>query len=122
MGFMSKLKFYTDTHIDKQVAIQLRNRQIDVIRCEEVDMAEADDEAHLSYAADHNLALITKDAGFRTRHFNWVAQGKSHAGIFFCADRNIAATGKIVNSCYAYAELIENGVGELSDIQNEFLT
>jgi predicted nuclease of predicted toxin-antitoxin system len=117
---MSLLKFYTDTHIDKQVAIQLRAKGVDVIRCEEVGMAEADDEAHLMYAAQTSLALITKDAGFRARHFQWLSQGKDHYGIFFCADRHIAAIGTIVNACLAYAQLIENGAGTLDDIQNEF--
>ncbi|MCC7451678.1 MAG: DUF5615 family PIN-like protein [Anaerolineae bacterium] len=120
MAAMSLLKFYTDTHIDKQVAIQLRARGIEAVRCEEVDLAEADDETHLTYAAAHQLALITKDAGFRARHFEWLNQGKDHHGIFFCADRHTAAIGGIVNACYAYAQLIEAGVGTLSDIQNEF--
>ena|SRR5579859_2627264 len=117
---MSLLKFYTDTHIDKQVAIQLRAKGIDVVRYEEVNLAEADDESHLEYAAQHQLALITKDAGFRLRHFEWLSQGKNHQGIFFCADRHLAAVGKIVNACYTYAQLIEEGAGTLKDIQNEF--
>jgi predicted nuclease of predicted toxin-antitoxin system len=73
---MSVLKYYTDTHIDKQVAVQLRQKGVDVVRCEEVGMAEADDESHLAYAAQNGLALVTKDAGFRVRHFNWLAQAK----------------------------------------------
>ena len=117
---MSILKFYTDTHIDKQVAIQLRQKGVDVVRCEEVDLAEADDETHLAYAARNNLALITKDAGFRSRHFDWLSEGKGHHGIFFCGDRHIAAIGTIVNACYAYAQLIENNAGTLDDIKNEF--
>jgi predicted nuclease of predicted toxin-antitoxin system len=117
---MSQLKFYTDTHIDKQVALQLRQRGIDVIRCEEVELADADDEAHLQYASENQLALITKDAGFRSRHFQWISQAKTHYGIFFCADRHAAAIGKIVNACYAYAQLIEEGAGTLDDIKNEF--
>jgi predicted nuclease of predicted toxin-antitoxin system len=117
---MSLLKYYTDTHIDKQVAVQLRQKGVDVVRCEEVGMAEADDESHLAYAAQNGLALVTKDAGFRVRHFNWLAQGKRHLGIFFCANRHISAIGVIVNSCYAYAQLIEEGAGTLEDIQNEF--
>jgi predicted nuclease of predicted toxin-antitoxin system len=117
---MSLLQFYTDTHIDKQVAIQLRDKGINVVRCEEVGMAEVDDETHLVYAAENQLALITKDAGFRARHFNWLSQGKHHTGIFFCADRHVAAVGKIVNGCYAYAELIEQGAGSLDDIKDEF--
>lgn len=39
---MRLLKFYTDAHIDKQVAIQLPRSRIDVVRCEEAGMAEAD--------------------------------------------------------------------------------
>jgi hypothetical protein len=65
-----KLRFYTDTHIPRQVAIQLRMKGIEVVRCEEIGMAEADDESHLTYAAENGLALITKDAGFRSRHFS----------------------------------------------------
>ena len=117
---MSLLKFYTDTHIDKQVAVQLRQRGVDVVRCEEVGMAEAEDESHLVYAAGHGLALITKDAGFRDRHFQWIAEHRSHGGIFFCADRHAAAIGKIVRNCYSFAQLIEQGVGTLQDIQDTF--
>ncbi len=114
------LRFYTDAHIDRQVAIQLRAKGVEVVRCEDVAMAEADDEAHLEYAAHHNLALITKDAGFRGRHFRWLSEGKDHHGIFFCADRHIAAIGKIVTACYTYYQLIEEGAGTLEDIKNEF--
>jgi len=117
---MSSLKFYTDTHIDKQVAIQLRQRGVEVVRCEEVGMAEADDDTHLEYAAHNQMALITKDAGFRSRHFRWLNEGKDHHGIFFCADRHIAAIGKIVNGCYTFYQLIDEGAGTLEDIKNEF--
>jgi predicted nuclease of predicted toxin-antitoxin system len=117
---MSLLKFYTDTHIDKQVAFQLRQRKIDVIRCEEVDLAEADDEAHLQYAATNGYALITKDAGFRSRHFQWLEHNKAHCGIFFCADRHTAAIGRIVSTCAEFAELLEGGAASLKDIESEF--
>lgn len=117
---MSLLKFYTDTHIDKQVAIQLRQKGIDVVRCEDVGMAEADDEAHLEYASKNRLALVTKDAGFRVRHFKWLSEGKVHYGIFFCADRHIAAIGMIVNACYEYHQLVEEGAATLDDVKNEF--
>jgi hypothetical protein len=35
-----KIKFYTDTHIAKAVAVQLRQKGVDIVRCEEVGMAE----------------------------------------------------------------------------------
>jgi ribosomal protein L27 len=114
------LKFYLDTHVDKQVAIQLRQRGVEVARCEEVGMAEADDEDHLIYAAEHGFALLTKDAGFRARHFRWLVEGKRHGGIFFCPDRHISAIGKIVTQCYAYFQLIDSGAGTVQDIENEF--
>lgn len=117
---MSRLRFYTDTHIDKQVAVQLRQKGFDVVRCEEVGLAEVDDEMHLTFAAQHQLVLITKDEGFRRRHFDWLSDGKTHSGIFFCSDRHVAAIGKIVKACLDYAELIEIDAGTLEDIQNEF--
>jgi predicted nuclease of predicted toxin-antitoxin system len=40
---MDTLKFYMDTHIPKAVAIQLRNKGIDVVRCEDVGLTESDD-------------------------------------------------------------------------------
>jgi hypothetical protein len=82
-------------------------------------LAEADDETHLIYAAEHGLALITKDAGFRARHFQWLSQEKVHSGIFFCADRHSAAIGQIVKACFAFYQLIVSGAGTLDDIQNE---
>jgi predicted nuclease of predicted toxin-antitoxin system len=114
------LKFYTDTHIPKQVAIQLRAKDIVIVRCEDVGMAEADDEAHLEYAAQNSLALITKDEGFRARHFHWLSEGKNHKGIFFCGDRQTAVIGKIVNACETYHKLIVSGAGQLDEIENEF--
>jgi predicted nuclease of predicted toxin-antitoxin system len=118
---VSLLKFYTDTHIDKQVAMQLRQQDIDVIRCEDVGLAEADDETHLVYAAEHGYALITKDVGFQARHFQWLQDGKSHGGIFFCSDRNHAAIGKIVSDCAAFAQLVETGAGTVNDIKDQFI-
>jgi len=114
------IRFYTDTHIPKQVAIQLRGKGIVVIRCEEVGLAEVDDETHLIYAAENELALITKDIGFMKRHFDWLSESKQHHGIFYCGDRNIAAVGKIVKSCALYNELIEQEAGTIANIANRF--
>jgi predicted nuclease of predicted toxin-antitoxin system len=58
------LKFYTDTHIAKAIAVQLRNRGVEVVRCEEVGLAEARDTVHLEYATNHGLAVVTHDDDF----------------------------------------------------------
>jgi predicted nuclease of predicted toxin-antitoxin system len=109
------LKFYTDTHIAKQVAVQFRAKGIEVVRCEDVGMAEADDEAHLEYASENGLALITKDDDFLTIH----RQGKQHSGIFYCPYRNIPAIGLIVTKCSEYHDMIELGAATIEEIHNE---
>ena len=114
------LRFYTDTHIAKQVAIQLRERGIDVVRCEEVGLAEASDEEHMEYAAQHGLSVITKDHHFLGFHAQWMAEGREHAGIFFSSKRAIPVIGEIVATCATYYELIEAGAGTVEeDIHNK---
>lgn len=75
------LKFYTDTHIARAVAEQLRAKGVDIVRCEEVDMAEASDAAHLAYAAREGRVMVTQDADFAALHMEWLRTGRSHAGI-----------------------------------------
>jgi hypothetical protein len=114
-----RLGFYTDTHIDKQVAIQLQDHGIEVVRCQEVGLANADDETHLHYASKHHLMLVTKDADFRDLHFKWLQEGLFHNGILFFRQRHMPTIGKIVKECLTYAELIRSGIGTLEeDIHN----
>jgi len=115
------ISFYTDTHIAKQVAIQLRRRGIEVIRCEEIGMAEAADPDHLRYAAQHGLSLITKDEDFLILHHQWLKSGQNHAGIFYCPIRFNPAIGKIVTACADYHALIDSGAGTLEDIRNRIV-
>ncbi len=105
------LRFYTDTHIPKQVAIQLRNKGIDVIRCEDVQLAEVDDETHLNYAINNQLCIITKDDDFLSLHAKLITTQRSHHGIFFCRKRDNPAIGEIVATCVEYYDLIESEAG-----------
>jgi uncharacterized protein with PIN domain len=114
------LKFYLDTHIAKQVAVQLRQQDIDVIRCEEVGLGEADDETHLEYAAKHQYILITKDKGFRQRHFTWIAEGKNHHGVFLFKEGQTATIGSIVRFCQEQHALVLGGAGTPDDFKNTF--
>jgi hypothetical protein len=108
-----------DTHIDKQVAIQLRTHGVDVIRCEEVGMPEAEDNKHLAYATEHNRAIITKDDDFVRLHMSWQKIDRNHSGIFFCIYRDRPAIGLIVRECLTYYQAIESGAGTIdADIRN----
>lgn len=75
------LKFFFDTHIAKAAAIQLRKQGVDVVRCEEIGMAEADDEELLLYATANERVMVSQDDDFATLHAQWQAIGRGHAGI-----------------------------------------
>ena len=116
------VKFYTDTHIPKQVAVQLRKQGIDVVRCEDVGMAEADDEELLEYAVEHESAVITKDDDFLRLHTEWLRQGQTHFGIFYCPLRDRPAIGIIVITCSEYHDLIAGAAGTIDDdIKNQVI-
>ena len=115
------IRFYTDTHIPKQVAIQLRDKGIEVVRCEEVMMAEADDNEHLQYAMQHKLCILTKDDDFLALHKYVLEQNERHFGIFFCKKRDTPAIGEIVKTCIEYHTLIESDAGTEQDLENEII-
>ncbi|MEQ8672098.1 MAG: DUF5615 family PIN-like protein [Aggregatilineales bacterium] len=118
-----QLGFYTDTHVAKQIALQLRQKNVDIVRCEEVGMAEADDEAHLSYATAHGRIIITFDKGFRDRGFLWLSEGKQHTGIFVCKDhlQGSGGIGTIVNECLFYHTAVQMGAAKVEEFQNQVI-
>ncbi|KAB2866973.1 MAG: hypothetical protein F9K46_01270 [Anaerolineae bacterium] len=80
----SPIKFYLDSHIDKEVAAQLRNKCVDVIHCAEVGMQDASDLDHLLYATQNGRILVTCDAGIEYQlHYDWLVEGREHAGIAY---------------------------------------
>src|SRR5690606_3889694 len=81
------LTFFTDTHIAKQVAIQLNALGIDVLRCQDVGLEDASDEELLEYAVAHERAMLSKDDDFLTLHSQWQSAGRQHFGIFYCPYR-----------------------------------
>lgn len=118
---MSILKFYTDTHVDKQVVLQLRSKGVDATRCQEVGLSDADDETHLTHAANEGRVLITFDKGFRERAFRWLAAGKVHSGVFVCKHdlQSETGIGKIVRTCLFYHEAVDGGAATLDDFRNQ---
>lgn len=115
------LRFYTDTHIAKQIAIQLRQHGIDVVRCEEVDMAEADDEQHLRYATEQHRILITFDKGFRDRAFRWIANNQNHGGVILIKSylQGENGIGTIVKECIFLYEAVEIEAAYEGEFRNQ---
>lgn len=113
------LKLYTDTHIAKTVAVQLRNRGVDVVRCEEVGLAEVDDYTHLQYATENGRVLVTRDSDFTRIHAEWQQQGKRHGGILYIRGsiQGKGSIGIIVTRLYDYYLLVE---GEAGSVETDF--
>jgi hypothetical protein len=121
---LTPLKFYTDSHIAKAVAEQLRAKGVDVVRCEEVGMARAKDHEHLSYATREGRAMVTQDKDFLRLNAEWQAAHKPHAGIMYCLPhlKGPKGIGPIVKTCFDYYELIAGGAGTIdTDIANQLI-
>lgn len=104
------LRYYFDTHIAKAVATQLRSKGIEVVRCEEIEMANASDEDHLIYATEHNLIIVSQDDDFLALHSKWQADKKEHTGIMKVS-RDLQGTGQIghlVTELLFYSEAEDN--------------
>lgn len=114
---MSSLKYYFDAHLPTAVATQLRNKGVDVLRCQDIGLTQAGDPQHLEMATQQNRVLVTHDADFLRYHDEWQQDGKSHAGIMRLAPdlQGYPNIGRVVRVLLEYYEMIENGAGNLED-------
>lgn len=85
--------FHCDQNIPRALAEELRQRRHTVVRAVELQMAMADDPAHLLRAARDGRILLTKDKDFVDLHiawFLWAADWgvvpRAHAGIIIIDD------------------------------------
>lgn len=122
---MSKLKFFTDEHIDKAIVTQLQLRGVDVLRCEDAGMKSATDAELLEYASQNGYALLSMDDDVTRLHAEQIREGKPHGGIFYAPMAQFqgqAGIGLIVRYCAEFAELIEGGAGSVvEDIHSQLV-
>jgi predicted nuclease of predicted toxin-antitoxin system len=117
------LKFYFDTHIPKAAALQLRSRGADVLRCEDVGMSYASDEAHLLYASKDDRIVVSQDNDFAIIHLRWQREGLEHAGIiklpgYFHGEAMISI---VVRELSLYHELEKSGAATREDFYNRIV-
>ncbi len=116
------IRYYADTHIPKSVAVQLRQRGIDIVRCEDIGLQEASDKTHLEIAVSEQRTLISRDTDFLRLHVEWLKQGRKHYGILFLQDhlQGESSVGSIVRTLIAYYELVEGGAATVeADFVNQ---
>jgi len=76
------IRIYTDEHVTALLAPALRRRGYVAQSCVEANTLGWDDEAHLIYAAERGMALLTSDASdFILLAKRWYADNREHAGI-----------------------------------------
>lgn len=97
-----RIRFYLDVHVPHAVAIGLRRRGIDVIRVQEVGLADANDDEHMKFARREKRVLVTQDAGFVDRN----KKGESHYGIAFC-EQGSRSIGEMIAALALIYDVLE---------------
>ncbi len=80
---MTPIRYYTDVHIAREVAHQLRQKGVDIVHCGDVGLSDADDSSHLEYATRNGRVPVSCDDDFERLHATWQAAGRQHGGIVY---------------------------------------
>ena len=116
------ITFYTDSHIAKAIAVQLRNLGVDIVRCQDVGMDDADDIEHLEYATSQGRTVITGDEDFLALDAQWRRSGKHHAGIIYLPPHRKDAIGTVVADVVFLHQAIAAGAADLAtDVYNQVI-
>ena len=87
---MANVCLYTDEDIYGAIAPALREAGVDANSTPETGRLGTSDQSQLEWAAAQGRTLITFNvAHFVALHTDWVAQGRSHAGIVVSSQRTI---------------------------------
>ncbi len=71
---------------DRDLVQALRARGVDVITAQEVGMTERTDDEHLQFATERSRVLYSFNRGdFLRLHSQYLAEGRTHAGILLRA-------------------------------------
>ena len=80
--------YFDDDSLDRALVKALRERGVDVVTSSEVGLGGRDDDEHLAYAAEQGRVLCSYNRGdFCRLNADWLAKGKSHAGIVLAAQQ-----------------------------------
>lgn len=77
------VKLYLDVHVDKAIHDQLVLRGVDVLRTQDDDAAELEDDDLLLRAGALDRLTFTQDTRFKAMAESWQRQGKTFAGLLF---------------------------------------
>lgn len=84
------IRLYADENVDDRIIRGLRQRGIDVTTVIDAGMSGKPDRDQLSYAAERGLVLLTSDQHFLSLHSHWLRESKSHPGIIYYSQFQVA--------------------------------
>ena len=91
------IALYTDEDVTSKLAVVLRERGYTAQSSAEAGMDGASDEAQLTYAARHDMTILTyNDKDFRQLAAAWAAQGRSHSGIVLSPQHSDRQFGELL--------------------------
>jgi len=104
-----KPKFFTDTHVDHTAIKQLNLKGVDIVRCQDVGLADAEDIDLLIYATQQGRVMVSCDQDFERLHYDYLARELEHAGILYMdQEHHCKHISEIVRIILYYYELADN--------------
>jgi hypothetical protein len=107
------MEFYLDDCSDDDLLVLFLRQRGHVVHTPRSERTVgAHDADHLSHAAAHDYALITRNPrDFRALHDEWLALGQSHAGILLVyRDNNMAKDMSPSDIAHAIERLLGSGI------------
>ncbi len=90
---MTLIRLFTDEDVFGDVAPALRRGGVDAVSTPEVDRLSQSDEDQLEWATSDGRAIISFNVGhFAELHYQWLSEGRHHAGIVVSQQRSIGDT------------------------------
>lgn len=118
------IKFLVDAHLSPDIAIQGRNKGLDIVHVNEVELKDADDAEIWEYALNEWYCMVSVDVGFRVQAEDTIATGTDIPGFFAIHEqiKSKKSIGRILDMLILHHEAIEAGAADYdTDIKNQII-
>ena len=117
------LKFFTDENTVKAIAVELRNKGVDIVRNVKIGMMSDPDDELLDYAIKNNRIVITEDDDFLRHNKARLEAGLEHPGIFFLNPhvRGKKGIGTVVRFVLEAHRQVKSGEKNVEEFYNQVM-
>lgn len=92
------IAIYTDVHVSKQLAKDLRERGYEADSASDLGHADWKDEQHLTYATEHKMAVLTFDTRFEKLGKEWATSERDFWGIIISPEMGEREYGRLLKT------------------------